>query len=77
MVQAERVHRTQMSLNTTIITKRNDGLCRPLEVQGQSMSQTRHYIGSWCFQQDEDGTICSHSSMNIGQVQVTNPIPCA
>lgn len=39
MVQAERVHRTQMPLNTTIITKRNDGLCRPLEVQGQSMSQ--------------------------------------
>lgn len=39
MVQAERVHRTQMPLNTTIITKRNDGLCT------MRSSRTKHQPG--------------------------------
>lgn len=34
MAQAERVHSTQMPLNTRIITERNDGLSTPLEAQG-------------------------------------------
>lgn len=36
MVHAERVQRTQMPLNTVIITERNDGLCIPLGAQGES-----------------------------------------
>lgn len=39
MVQAERVHRTQMPLNTIIINERNDGLLTPLEAQGESVCQ--------------------------------------
>lgn len=39
MVQAERAHRTQMHLNTMIITERNDGLLIPLEAQGGSICQ--------------------------------------
>lgn len=39
MVQAKRVPRTQMPLNTRIITERSDGLHLPLEAQGESICQ--------------------------------------
>lgn len=39
MVQAKRVHRTQMPLNAIIITQRNDALRVPLGAQGESTCQ--------------------------------------
>lgn len=42
MVQAERVHRAQMSLNTIIITEKKRWLAIPLEAQGESTCQHVH-----------------------------------